>query len=152
MLLEIGFAVPAVYHIKDEDPDDVTDPTAYADRKTERWINTMRPTWLLGDNQSTIFTATNPETTQRSKHLEIRWFRIRDYVTKGTLNVRHIGTLDNVADFFTKALQGTEGYENHRESLMGAQDFKQVPNHHFALLAAAAGLGLKRKGARFGDG
>ena len=63
-------------------PDDITDPTAYADRKTERWVATMRPTWLLGVNQSTIFTATNPETTQRSKHLEIRWFRIRDYVSK----------------------------------------------------------------------
>ena len=68
--------------------------------------------------------------------------------------MRHIGTLDNinVADFFTKALQGTEGYDNHRESLMGAQDFKQVPNNYFALLAATAGIVSKRKGARFGDG
>ena len=43
----------------------------------------------------------------------------RDYVSKKILAVRHIGTLDNVADFFTKALQGTEGYEKHRETLMG---------------------------------
>lgn len=152
LLLEIGFAVPAVHHIKDEDPDDITDPTAYADRKTERWIATMRPTWLLGDNQSTIFTATNPETTQRSKHLEIRWFRIRDYVSKKILAVRHIGTLDNVADFFTKALQGTEGYKKHRETLMGAQDFKQVPNAYFALLAATSAVSKTRTVNRVGIG
>ena len=86
----------------------------------------MRPTWLLGDNQSSIFTANNPETSQRSKHLEIRWFRVRDYIKEMMLQVRHIRTGDNVADFFTKALQGSEGYERFREFLMGRQDFSMA--------------------------
>ena len=89
------------------------------------WIATMRPTWLLGDNQSAIFTAGNPETTQRSKHLEIRWFRIRDYVQNGTLQVRHIPTGDNVADFFTKSLQGPDSFVRFRKELMGNQDFTE---------------------------
>ena len=128
LLLEIGFAVPAVYHIKQPDADDpasVLDPLAYDERKTQEWTATMRPTWLMGDNQSAIFTATNPETSQRSKHLEIRWFRIRDYCDQGLLSVRHIRTDSNIADFFTKPLQGHDAYNRHRKFLMGLQDFRE---------------------------
>ena len=123
LLLEAGFAVPVVHHIRADKPTD--DPTDIADRKTDNWIATMRPTWLLGDNQSAIFTAGNPETTQRSKHLEIRWFRIRDYVQNRTLQVRHIPTGDNVADFFTKSLQGPDSFVRFRKELMGNQDFTE---------------------------
>ena len=79
---------------------------------------------LSRDNQATIFTANNPETSQRSKHLEIRWFRIRDYVKDLVLRVRHIPTGGNVADFFTKSLQGPDSFERFRRNLMGDQDFK----------------------------
>ena len=123
LLLEVGFAVPAVYHIREEDPDDITDPRIFADQKTDSWISTMRPTWLLGDNQSAIFTSNNPETSQRSKHLEIRWFRIRDYIKDLSIQVRHVSTGDNIADFFTKSLQGHESFGRFREFLMGRQDF-----------------------------
>ena len=86
--------------------------------------------WLLGDNQATIFTANNPETSQRSKHLEIRWFRVRDYVQNQTLRVRHIPTGGNVADFFTKSLQGPDSFERFRRQLMGDQDFAPRPRPH----------------------
>ena len=122
LLMEVGFAVPSVYHVRAEELQE--DPTEYEDRKTERWIARLRPTWLLGDNQATIFTANNPETSQRSKHLEIRWFRVRDYVKDLTLRVRHIPTGGNVADFFTKSLQGPDSFERFRKHLMGDQDFK----------------------------
>ena len=121
LLLEVGFSVPAVWHMRHNEADD--DPTEFADRATEKWIAKMRPTWLLGDNQSAIFTANNPETSQRSKHLEIRWFRIRDYINDLTLQVRHIPTLDNVADFFTKSLQGEEQFGRFRMHLMGMQEY-----------------------------
>ena len=121
LLIEAGSAVPTVHHILAQEAEE--DPTEACERKTERWIAKLRPTWLLGDNQSAIFTASNPETTQRSKHLEIRWFRIRDYVQQHSLQVRHIRTGDNIADFFTKALQGPESFERFRRYLMGDQDF-----------------------------
>ena len=78
---------------------------------------------VLGDNKSAIFTSNNPETSQRSKHLEIRWFRIREYIQQLSLQVRHIRTGDNIADFFTKALTGAESFERFRRYLMGDQDF-----------------------------
>ena len=129
LLIEVGFAVPAVYHVREDDPTDVTDPFAYADEKTERLVAKLRPTWLLGDNQGAIFTSNNPETSQRSKHLEIRWFRIRDYIKDSVLRVRHIRTGDNVADFFTKSLQGSQSFGVFRRFLMGLQDFKPVVRH-----------------------
>ena len=113
---------PGVHQVRHEEVSD--DPTDFADRKTESWVNKLRPSWLLGDNQSAIFTAGNPETSQRSKHLEIRWFRIRDYIKQEILRVRHIGTADNIADFFTKSLQGDDSFGRFREYLMGSQDFK----------------------------
>ena len=125
MLFLVGFAVPAVYHIREEESSE--DPTEYENRKTEKWIAKLRPTWLLGDNQATIFTANNPETSHRSKHLEIRWFRVRDYVRDQTLRVRHIPTGGNVADFFTKSLQGPDSFVRFRRDLMGSQDFKEKP-------------------------
>ena len=125
LLMEIGFAVPAVHHVRAQEVDE--DPTDFENKKTDKWIAKLRPTWLLGDNQATIFTANNPETSQRSKHLEIRWFRIRDYVKDNLLRVRHIPTGGNVADFFTKSLQGPDSFERFRANLMGNQDF--TPKH-----------------------
>ena len=55
-----------------------------------------------------------------------RLHRVRDYIKEMMLQVRHIRTGDNVADFFTKALQGPEGYERFREFLMGRQDFSMA--------------------------
>ena len=123
--IEAGFAVPTVHHILAQEAEE--DPTEACERKSERWIAKLRPTWLLGDNQSAIFTASNPETTQRSKHLEIRWFRIRDYIKNGLLGVRHIPTGDNVADFFTKSLQGPDSFGRFRRELMGIQDYTEYP-------------------------
>ena len=130
LLLEVGFAIPGVHHIRSRTDDDDDDVFPSVETQTESWIASMRPTWLLGDNQSAIFTAGNPETSQRSKHLEIRWFRIRDYIRDLTLRVRHIPTQHNIADFFTKSLQGMDSFDKHRQSLMGRQDFspwKSIP-------------------------
>ena len=43
-------------------------------------------------------------TSQRTRHIETRYFKIRDYVRNLYIRVRHIGTDFNVSDFFTKAL------------------------------------------------
>ena len=54
----------------------------------------------------------------------------RDYIRDLTLRVRHIPTQQNIADFFTKSLQGMDSFDKHRQSLMGRQDFspwKSIP-------------------------
>ena len=64
----------------------------------------LPPTPLMCDNKGTTFTAKNPFTSARSRHLDSRWFCIRDYIKDRVLRVSHIPTDKNVADIFTKAL------------------------------------------------
>eukprot|EP00965_Chrysotila_dentata_P124723 4123364-Pleurochrysis_carterae.AAC.1 len=41
---------------------------------------------------------------QRLRHVERRDLKVREYVTHGDIEVRKIGTDDNVPDVFTKSL------------------------------------------------
>lgn len=59
---------------------------------------------LFIDNQSAISVAKNPEHHGRMKHLDIRWYWLRDNVESGLLKPVHLSTNDNVADILTKGL------------------------------------------------
>jgi hypothetical protein len=59
---------------------------------------------LYCDNESTIALTKNAEFSARSKHIEARYFFIRELVQAGKLTVRHISGKLNVADIFTKPL------------------------------------------------
>ena len=65
----------------------------------------LGPIHLLGDNKSVTFTAKNPLTSTKSRWLDVRWFRLREFVKAGFVRISHIFTQQNVADFFTKPLQ-----------------------------------------------
>ena len=63
------------------------------------------PTSLATDNTGARDLAYNPEHHNRTKHVARRHFYVRDMVEKFELDVPHVGTADNIADFFTKALK-----------------------------------------------
>ena len=67
-------------------------------------------TTLFQDNQSAMLLETKGKasSTKRTRHINIRYFHIADLVAKGRLNVEYCSTLDMVADFFTKPLQGAQ--------------------------------------------
>ena len=46
----------------------------------------------------------NPDTNAYTKHVDTKYFKIRDYIRQLYLRVAYIPTHMNVADFFTKAL------------------------------------------------
>ena len=56
------------------------------------------------DNKAARDLAYNPEHHNKTKHIARRHFFVRDMVESFELNVPFVGTADNVADFFTKAL------------------------------------------------
>jgi hypothetical protein len=56
------------------------------------------------DNQSCIKLLENPVFHDRSKHIEIRYHFIRDYVQRGAMELQYISTEEQVADILTKAL------------------------------------------------
>jgi hypothetical protein len=65
-------------------------------------VNFTVPT-LHVDNQAAIALSTNPVNHQRTKHIDIRWFFVREAIEAGKLKVVYVNTADNRADFLTKS-------------------------------------------------
>jgi len=77
------------------------------------------PPLLWCDNQSTVALTKDPVFSGRSKHIEARYFFIRELVQAGKLRAKHIPGIDNVADIFTKPLS----HEDHSRlvAMLGLQ-------------------------------
>jgi hypothetical protein len=73
---------------------------------------------VFEDNAEAIEVANIPKMRPRTKHLNIKYHHCREEVRKGTISIYHVGTKEQVADIFTKALD--EGlFEKFRKAIMG---------------------------------
>ena len=72
------------------------------------------------DNQSAIKMEKNGRhsCTGNSRHIDIRYFFIKDRVKSGAIEVVYCPTDKMVADFFTKPLQGSM-FSVYRKTIMG---------------------------------
>jgi hypothetical protein len=63
---------------------------------------------LEQDNESAIKLAKNGRTSAgpKSRHIDIRFFWLKDRIKAGEIIIRHCPTAHMLADFFTKPLQG----------------------------------------------
>ena len=61
------------------------------------------PVKLAMDNQSAIAVAYNPEHHTTLKHVDRRHFYVRELVENHMIRCPFVSTVDNLADFFTKA-------------------------------------------------
>jgi hypothetical protein len=76
------------------------------------WIHTLlgelgyrlKPIPICGDNQGSIFIASNPVTEKRSKHIDIRFHYIREVIIRRFADVYFIDGDENPADMLTKNL------------------------------------------------
>ena len=68
------------------------------------------------DNTSAINISKNPVQHARTKHIEIRHHFLRDNVEKKLVEMKFIGTSNQIADIFTKALN-REPFESLRLQL-----------------------------------
>ena len=59
---------------------------------------------LMGDNEGAKAMAENPLSSGRSKHIDIRWYFLRDPVKKKELVVMHVASEWQHAGILTKAL------------------------------------------------
>ena len=68
----------------------------------------MRTNVLYQDNQSAIKMEKNGKssTTGKSRHVHIRYFFLKDRVSKGEVEIQYCPTSIMLADYFTKPLQG----------------------------------------------
>jgi hypothetical protein len=76
----------------------------------------MVATPIYGDNQGSIFIASNPITEKRSKHIDIRYHYVRDCVEEKKVELMFIPGEDNPADMLTKNL-GRIKFEKFRDLL-----------------------------------
>ena len=63
----------------------------------------VSPLIIRVDNQAAIALANNAVHHQRSKHIDIRYFRIRDEIENGRVSVIYVPTGENISDLLTKA-------------------------------------------------
>ena len=76
------------------------------------------PALIWEDNQSTIRLAkTSRSCSERSRHIEIRFFWIYDFLTSGQVTREHLHTDKLIVDMFTKPLQGSK-FKNFRFSCL----------------------------------
>ena len=77
---------------------------------------------LYQDNASSIVLANKgfDAAGKRMRHMNIRYFFVRDCVMRGLLKIRHLGTKEMTADYFTKPLQGKQFLE-FRSSILGQE-------------------------------
>ena len=59
---------------------------------------------LRCDNLATVKLVKNPEFHKRSKHIETRYFWVREKCEAGDLRIQHVAGVNQVADVFTKPL------------------------------------------------
>ena len=64
----------------------------------------LKPVPICGDNQGSIFIASNPVTEKRSKHIDIRYHYIREVIERKLAELFFIDGDKNPADLLTKNL------------------------------------------------
>jgi hypothetical protein len=65
-------------------------------------------TIIKEDNCSTMILMKNGQLSagKQTKHLDIRYFYVKDLINRGVMTLEHCVSDDTIADFFTKPLQG----------------------------------------------
>ncbi|KAL7278120.1 hypothetical protein ACG7TL_008091 [Trametes sanguinea] len=71
---------------------------------TEFGFDVSAASRLRIDNLSALSVAKNPEHHGRMKHLDLRFYWLRDEVAKGRIEIEHLRTSDMPADILTKSL------------------------------------------------
>ena len=59
---------------------------------------------INADNVSAINLVKNPIYHQKSKHIDIKYYFVRDVFRKGEIELKYCCSTENVADIFTKNL------------------------------------------------
>ena len=83
-------------------------------------MNVETPIVVRVDNVGAIFMAENVSVSQRTKHIDVRYRFVQEFVMDGFLKIIFVRTADNDADIFTKNLIG-DLHEKHRDKMVGAK-------------------------------
>ena len=62
---------------------------------------------IYEDNNACIALTKNPEDHKRTKHIQVKYHVVREYVEDGEIEFKYINTKNQLADMFTKSLSGS---------------------------------------------
>jgi hypothetical protein len=79
---------------------------------------------MYEDNRGALFMANAQQTSQRTRHIDIKTFALIDWVEQDLMTLMSILTADNCSDSMTKALAKTLFYR-HNDTTMG----RRIPAH-----------------------
>ena len=82
---------------------------------------------IYQDNKSAILIKLNGRNscTGNSRHIDVRYFFVKDRIDKGEVKVEYLPTELMLADYFTKPLQG-ELFRTLREYVMGCRPVSEL--------------------------
>ena len=83
----------------------------------EMGLEQDEPTTLYVDNSGAVELSRDRKSCHRSRHVDRRYFKVRELAFAGELRVEWVATDENVADLLTKSL-GSEAYHKHRARAM----------------------------------
>ena len=73
---------------------------------------TLRASPLREDNTSTItLVQAGKPTSLRTKHIDLRYFFIKQHIDSGEFDLVHCGTIEMLADLLTKPIVGSRFFE-----------------------------------------
>ena len=76
----------------------------------------LRPLKIYCDNSAAVFFSKNNKSGSWSKHIEIKYLKVKENVKKQKVSIEHISTKLMVADPMTKGLP-TKPYKDHVEHM-----------------------------------
>ena len=80
-------------------------------------VNVKLPITVHVDNVGAIFMATNQTSSDRTKHVDVRYHFVREFIEDGVVKIKFVRSKENDADLFTKNVNG-ELYDKHSQKLV----------------------------------
>ena len=106
-------------------------------------------TTIYQDNKSTILLAENGKSSssKRTRHINVQYFFITDKIKKGEVKVAFCPTMNMLADFFTKPLQGS-AFKKMRSIILNMPDTDKSSIEHRSMLVNKNSMGERRDRSR----
>lgn len=106
----------------------------------------VRDTVLYQDNLSSILLEKNGQrsSSKRTRHMNIRYFFVKDRVASQELSIEHCPTEEMLADYFTKPLQGQLFYRL-RDHIMNIDSSSKYYSNHRSVLSVVKRVKDTRK-------
>jgi hypothetical protein len=84
-------------------------------------IEVESPVTVRVDNMGAIFMAENSSSSSRTRHIDIKWHFVNDLVSDKKIEIVFVKTKDNIADGFTKNVNG-EIFRTHTQEFVWDRD------------------------------